>query len=629
MDDHAAFEETLPLESFEDVWKGVPDQAALVEASPEETLRYDGDAVDDRIASLPSIPLRSVGAEPSLFEVHATRLGMGGMGEVRLATQAGLSRDVAIKLVRSRGGVQQPTRILLREALVMGYLEHPNICPIHLVGRDEKGEPVVAMKRIEGITLAEKLHRAERLQELDENLDVLLGVCNALDYAHQKGVVHLDLKPSNVMIGPFGEVYLLDWGTAVAYREDVPSTIPRPMNDRRIRGTPAYMAPELIAGLPPTPATDVYLLGGLLHALLTGRGPNQGDTTEDIFAHAFISPPRPLPLGAPVELREVMDKALHRDPTQRYSSAAELKSALLDFRAKRAARDVLASARRNALRFAELAADDAAAAEIYAAFGAARQLLVDAERLAPDPAEVLEDRQTTFERMAEWELAHDNPAGALQLIHELPNESPELKGRAEAALAARRGELEELHNLRREIDPGVANRAKVVMWLAIAFAIGAIHLIPFALGVRSTAGEVLLGHVAYLAILLGVTTALRGRLFATRTNREMILLIWMLSLFGLMVRGCAAADLLHLGTAIGLDLGLVALTGVFAAIVIDRRLTAALPWLTLAAAGSFAFPEYGVVWFGVGHFLTLTTLALVYSRSDRPLSTLTGAGRSN
>ena len=578
----------------------------------EQTIRFDIEGDDTTLATLPLLPLKSVGDEPGLFEIKE-RLGLGGMGEVRLARQPALQRDVAIKLARSGASAAQPSQVLLREALVMGYLEHPNIVPIHIVGRDESGELVVAMKRIEGQTLQDRIARPDRLEVLDDNLEVLLGVCNAVEFAHQRGVVHLDIKPANIMVGSFGEVYLLDWGTAVAYRDDVPSTIPRPANDGMVRGTPAYFAAEMVAGEAVVPATDVFLLGGILYSLLTGYGPNTGNTTEAVCECAFREEPRELPDGCPPELAEIIHRALRPWPQQRFATAAQFRDAVAGYLRSRSARDMLEAGRRAAVRHADLIRANADSGRVYGAFGAARQFIVDARTAAKLDGYGEPELQSLLERMCEWELGRENAAGAEALIRELPSPNPELARRIAAAAAARSAEKAELAELRREVDPGVANKQKIAMWLLIGGAIALIYVTPALLGHRQAPTEALVGHVVYLGALLLVTALLSKRLLDTRLNREVVGLVWVLSIFGLFVRIGAFAGALSLSTAIALDLALVATMGGFATVTIDRRLVAALPFHLIGAGIALATTIDPALVFGVSHGVALTAIAGTYA----------------
>ncbi|MCA8968120.1 MAG: protein kinase, partial [Planctomycetes bacterium] len=150
------------------------------------------------------------------------------------------------------------------------------------------------MKRVEGLpwrtlidddALAAEHGMRDRLAF---HLDILGRVCRAVHFAHSRGILHLDLKPDNVMVGRHGEVYLLDWGVAASFRDDAEPWIPKTSDIKAILGTPAYLSPEQAAGLGVAmgPHTDVFLLGALAHRIVTGRPPYRGDTFEDVLALA-------------------------------------------------------------------------------------------------------------------------------------------------------------------------------------------------------------------------------------------------------------------------------------------------------------------------------------------------------
>ena len=191
-----------------------------------------------------------------------------------MAEQRSLAREVAIKTVKDHAG-ERARDALCDEAVVTGLLEHPNVIPVHALGCDSEGRPLLVMKRVEGVAWRDLLrdpehpawatHAAAPEDRLAFHLDVLADVSQAAAFAHSRRIVHRDIKPENVMIGEFGEVYLLDWGLAVtAGRELEPGTLV---------GTPAYMAPEMVGGGRVDGRTDVYLLGATLHEVLTGRPP--------------------------------------------------------------------------------------------------------------------------------------------------------------------------------------------------------------------------------------------------------------------------------------------------------------------------------------------------------------------
>jgi hypothetical protein len=210
-------------------------------------------------------------------------LGRGGMGEVRLCRDLVLHRALAMKLVTSTspGTVTR----FVREARVQGQLEHPGIVPVHDLGLEPGGRPYFTMKRVRGVTLAEVLRALAEGNEAARAkyprrrlLQAFQAVCLTVDFAHSRHVVHRDLKPANVMLGDFGEVYVLDWG--IAKHLDAPldadaetlsgeSVAPQAGQTAQgaVMGTPGYMSPEQALGEPVDPRTDVYALGAAARAL--------------------------------------------------------------------------------------------------------------------------------------------------------------------------------------------------------------------------------------------------------------------------------------------------------------------------------------------------------------------------
>lgn len=191
------------------------------------------------------------------------QLGRGGMADVVLGRDVQLGREVAIKRLRDSGG---SVARFLREAKIQGRLEHPSIVPIHELANDEQGRPYIVMKRVNGTTLATIL-AAERLVSAINTrlLRAFVDVCLAIELAHSRNVVHCDLKPSNIMLGDYGEVYVLDWGIAQVLGDEAA----QPWAGSAI-GTPAYMSPEQATGQPVDVTTDVYALGCILFEILAG-----------------------------------------------------------------------------------------------------------------------------------------------------------------------------------------------------------------------------------------------------------------------------------------------------------------------------------------------------------------------
>jgi tetratricopeptide (TPR) repeat protein len=278
-------------------------------------------------------------------------LGKGGLGEVFVALDEELNREVALKEIQQKhqGGADSLVRFLL-EAEVTGRLEHPGVVPVYGLGRYADGRPYYAMRLIKGETFKdaiERFHKAdvpgrdpgERSLAFRELLRRFIDVCNAVAYAHSKGVLHRDLKPANVMLGPFGETLVIDWGLAKVLGHAtadsaeggslLQDTQTPPPGGTGLVGTPGYLAPEQAEGRPGelTPASDVYGLGAVLYNVLTGQGAFKGGTMEQVLGRqrrGVLTPPRQVKASAPKALDAVCLKALALQPEDRYGSAREL-----------------------------------------------------------------------------------------------------------------------------------------------------------------------------------------------------------------------------------------------------------------------------------------------------------------
>src|SRR5260221_9713557 len=224
-------------------------------------------------------------------------IGKGGLGEVVLAHDLRVGRDVAIKRLHATSPTADEVARFLREARIQARLDHPSVPPVHELGIDPQGRPYFTMKRLAGITLSEMLQQpAPARQRL---LRAFADVCLAIEFAHSRGVVHRDLKPSNVMLGDFGDVYVLDWGLSRVVGEAVAEMISDDIDSLDLKGsellgTPGYMSPEQLAkaaeaGRP----ADIYALGAILFEVLAGeplhpRGPTALQST--VSGNAVTSP---------------------------------------------------------------------------------------------------------------------------------------------------------------------------------------------------------------------------------------------------------------------------------------------------------------------------------------------------
>ena len=288
---------------------------------------------------LDALPSISCTADLSAEYTVTGELGRGGMGVVLRATQRSLGREVAIKRVREDRVSPAASQQLIHEARIAGALDHPSVLPIHAFGVDEDRQPTLVMKRIQGHSWAERLadpnHPGWRAQSPEERItrqvELLIQVCNAVELAHQRGILHRDLKPDNVMLGDLGEVYVVDWGVAAMIDELEQQEEPG------IVGTPHYMAPEMAYGRRADVRSDVYLLGACLHEVLTGQPRHLGPDLLSVLFKAATSKPFDYPDAVPAELARIANKATAHEPDARYQHAADLRDALSDYLHHRAA----------------------------------------------------------------------------------------------------------------------------------------------------------------------------------------------------------------------------------------------------------------------------------------------------
>jgi serine/threonine-protein kinase len=324
---------------------------ALVSAARKDDDPY-------RNATQPSVGAStSAGTRFRILRPHAK----GGLGQVSVALDLELDRPVALKEIQDRHADEPHSRArFVQEAEITGKLEHPGIIPVYGLGHDASGRPFYAMRFIQGDSLKEAIaafHSDEALERdagarnlrLRELLRRFIDVCNAVAYAHSRGVLHRDLKPGNIMLGLYGETLLVDWGLAKPIGLSLPETltaISPALTEGPIRllglsgsrvetvagsliGTPAFASPEQVAGRTDLlgPASDVYGLGATLFALLTGRPPIASDELDEVLRRVQrgeIPPPRSINATVPRPLEAICRKAMALRPEERYPSARAL-----------------------------------------------------------------------------------------------------------------------------------------------------------------------------------------------------------------------------------------------------------------------------------------------------------------
>jgi WD40 repeat protein/serine/threonine protein kinase len=272
-------------------------------------------------------------------------LARGGMGVVLRARDRRLGRPVALKQVSRQDPWTQ--RRLQREALITARLQHPSIVPVYEVGRWPNGQDFYAMKLVSGRSLADVIEQTRSLEDRLILVPHVIAVAEAIAYAHSEGVIHRDLKPANIVLGPFGETVIIDWGLAKAIDEADPTSDPDARDggaltealtaNGAVLGTPAYMPPEQARGVALDERADVYAIGTILYHLLAGAPPFRG-TSQDILLRLLVTAPPPIEErqpGVPADLAAIVRKAMAREPSERYPSAGELARDLQRFQAGR------------------------------------------------------------------------------------------------------------------------------------------------------------------------------------------------------------------------------------------------------------------------------------------------------
>ena len=262
------------------------------------------------------------------YEVRL-KLGSGGMGEVYLAEDARLKRQVAIKVIAPDShGDEQANRRLVREAQAIAALDHPNICSIYEVG-EQDGRTFIVMQHVEGETLSARIRRAPLT--VSEVLNIAIPVADGLAEAHARGIVHRDIKPQNIMLTPRGQAKILDFGLAKATTDDnVASVETRSLLTQAgtIVGTAPYMSPEQVKGEALDARSDIFSFGAVVYELLTTKCLFGAPTAAETVSAILTSDPPSLAshgVQSPMDLERVVRQCLHRNREQRYQSMREVR----------------------------------------------------------------------------------------------------------------------------------------------------------------------------------------------------------------------------------------------------------------------------------------------------------------
>ncbi len=259
-------------------------------------------------------------------------IGEGGTARVYAVEDINCGREVAIKILKQEQGTDSVHRFI-DEVATTCCLQHPYIIPIYDLDIDDTGRPYIAMRRIKGESLADYIkarstgNRHSIVVDWNDLVSVFLKVCDALGYAHTKGYVHQDIKPDNIMLGTFGQIFVIDWGST--------ST-----NSDEVAVTPAYMSPQQAKGQRPAPSDDIHCLGATLFHCLIGRPPTGGKDIKEVWARRqngeIDLPSEEEIIGIPPPLLTIAKKAMAKDPEERYSNILAMADDLRRYQAGQA-----------------------------------------------------------------------------------------------------------------------------------------------------------------------------------------------------------------------------------------------------------------------------------------------------
>jgi serine/threonine-protein kinase len=264
-------------------------------------------------------------------------LGRGGMGRIHPATDRNLLRHVALKRLDKELSREPFYRDgFIAEGQMTGQLEHPNIVPVHELAVDPSGVPYFTMKLVQGISLHRWMGDPSRplgsTERIEEGLEIFVKVCDAVAYAHHRGVIHRDIKPENIMVAGFGQVYLMDWGLARLTKTRPASGQNAQMEAPGPVGTPGYMAPEQARGNPAEmdERSDVFGLGAVLYEIVTGKTPFGEHRNPDMVmkraaaGQVVAVDDAAAGIGISKRLRDIISRATAPKPADRYQTVLEL-----------------------------------------------------------------------------------------------------------------------------------------------------------------------------------------------------------------------------------------------------------------------------------------------------------------
>jgi serine/threonine-protein kinase len=558
-------------------------------------------------------------------------LGEGGMGLVRLARQIALDRDVAVKTLRSASDVSAPK--LLQEAYVIGRLEHPNVIPVYTLGRDDEGLPLIVMKRVEGVSWAEVLEHPELAPgddtpDLSWHLEILVQVCNAVRFAHSHRILHRDIKPENVMIGRFGEVYLLDWGIAISIADvpDEAGLLPHRDGVEGLAGTPAYMAPEMTDNdaRRHDERTDVYLLGAVLHEILTGEPRHTGERLFEVMRSSFESKPVDYGEDVPRELAEIANRATAAARDDRYQSADAFQQAIVDFLEHRSSLELSEQAEEilDELRgyFDDDDLDEDANLRMHELFSECRFAARQALRQWPENETARDVYAECLEGMFRAAVHRRDLFGAQSAIADLesydggrPALQEELTDLA-TDLESEKKDVDRLRDFARDLDLSRGRVSRSLTVLVLGALWGGFVILAYVRAQTGDLGDLMQNHIdsTFRSVGIGLLGIFlfRKKLFATAANRRLAYLLLTATLALAFFRGIAALQEMSIGVARSFETAMYGVVAIAGGLLSDDLRISGLGLLYFLVA--LAEPWVGtdqLLYVGLTHIVVFTGIA--------------------
>jgi len=594
----------------------------------------------EKESTLPALALRD-GKTRRIPEFELGPLiAKGGMGRVCAAKQLPLQRDVVIKMLREDKRTPAMKALLLQEAYLTGYLEHPNIIPVYQLGKDEEDEPMLVMKQIDGVPWSQLLTRRKKEPDslpeeqlsLEWHIRILLQVCHAVEYAHSKGIVHRDLKPGNVMIGEFGEVYVLDWGIAASLREEHAGHLPLMKDTNDFMGTPAYSAPEMLMVEIDKidERTDVYLLGAILFHLLTGQAPHHGKSVVELADRLTQWEPFQFSQDVATELAVLCNLSMSDERHVRPESVREFRLVLETFLANSASHKLMIEAKSMFQQLKEhldrVLGDEKSSSlvppssdedkEIYSLFWRCHFGFSQALQISAQNKQARKGLQSLLEAMVDYELHRGDVQATAALLTELPRPNRMLEQRLEllkeeqSKKAQNIRELEEFKYESR-MDIGRSDRQAGVFILGLSFGLFGI-LIYFLIDFKYYEPEHLgffASHLGFVFVLLVMAFVWRASLFKNRANRQFISMVLFLGLTFLLFRGIFIYMEVSIAVACVMDGMLMFILMGFLTITHDIRFGVGATCYLLVCILTMFKPKFYYFALGLAHFVTAPSIA--------------------